>query len=175
MRGGYLLMPSHVTTSNHQHISHLQLRSLPRQTLLHLFYLNLMPRNWTRRLPLRFLIPPQPITQYAPPHYPTSLAPIMYSIPLTLPSLVVREAIVVHFTCLMCEMFQAVPLRTGLRVDADFVVHGAERREVGEIDSLLGEGFAAEPWELHVVERPVKLNVLARGNFAGGGEDNRGG
>ena len=84
------------------------------------------------------------------------------------------QAIVILLARLVGEVLQAVPLRAGLRVDVHFVIHGCPICEVGEVDFLLVELLAAEAGELHVVQRPVKLHVLARADFFGGGLDDSG-
>lgn len=92
---GDLLMPSHVSASNNEDITLLQLRPLILEHLLHLLHGNLMPANRTRNLPLRLLIPPHPIDQHPPPHDAAPLTPIMDAIRRALRRLVVRQAVVV--------------------------------------------------------------------------------
>lgn len=56
--GGVLLVPSHISTSDHQNVALPQRRALPLQSLRNLLDRDLMPRDWTRRLSILFLVPP---------------------------------------------------------------------------------------------------------------------
>jgi len=76
------------------------------------------------------------------------------------------QAVVVLPTRLVGEMLQAVPLRAGLRVDGDFVVHGTKFGEVAEINFLLMQLLAVEARELNIVQRPVELDALAGADLA---------
>lgn len=117
---------------------------------------------------------PNPIAQHTPAHNSASFTPVVCSIPIRVCCFFVSQAIVILLARLVGEVLQAVPLRAGLRVDVHFIVHGCPVCEVGEVDFLLVELLAAEAGELHVVQRPVKLHVLARADFFGGGLDDSG-
>ena len=90
----------------------------------------------------------------------------MRSVGIRLSSLFVRETIVVSLGCLVSEVLQAIPLRSGLGIDVDFIVHGNEFREIGEVDFLLVEFLAVEARKLDIVERPVELDAFARSDLA---------
>jgi len=125
-----------------------------------------MSRDRARRLPVLLLVPSQPVTKHAPSNNAASLAPVVRSVGIRLSSLFVREAIVVSLGCLMSEVFQTIPLRSGLGVDVDLIIHGDEFREVSEVDFLLVELLAVEARELDIVEWPVKLNAFAGSDLA---------
>ena len=65
----------------------------------------------------------------------------------------------------MGKVLQAVPLRTGLCVDVDLIVHGTKFRKFLEIDLLLMELLAAETWELNIMQRPIQLDAFARADL----------
>jgi hypothetical protein len=122
-----------------------------------------------------FLYVPNPIAQHASAHNSASFTPVVCSISVRMRCFFVSQAIVILLTGLVGKVLQAVPLRAGLRVDVHFIVHGCPVCEVGKVDFLLVELLAAEAGELHVVQRPVELHVLARADLFGGGLDNSGG
>lgn len=169
-----IVVPPNVPTANHEDVSLLQGRSLPLQRLFNLHNRNLMPRHSRWCLPVLFLIPPHPITQNSSPYDATPLTPVMRSISVRLRGFRVRQPVIVCAAGLVGEMLETVPLRTGLCVDVHLVVHSLPVREVREVDLLLMELFAAEARELHVVKRPVELNVLAGADFFGGGFNDSG-
>lgn len=131
-----------------------------------------MPRNSQWRLPILLFVPPQPITQHASPHYASPLTPVMCTIGIRLCRICMRESIVVHTGGLVSKMLETIPLRARLRVYVYFIVHGLPICEVGEVDLLLVEFFAVKSRKLHVVKRPVKLDVFTGTDFLGGGLDN---
>lgn len=114
---------------------------------------------------------PHPVAQHAAPHNPASLAPIVRTIPVRVHGFFVRKTVVVSTAGLVGEMLETVPLRAGLRVDVDFIVHCLPVCKVREVDFLLVELFAAEAGELHVVQGPVELDVFPCADLFGGSLD----
>jgi hypothetical protein len=55
------LVPSHVSTPDHQNVTLSQRSPLPLQRLGNLFNWNFMPRHRTRRLAILLLVPPYPV------------------------------------------------------------------------------------------------------------------
>ena len=85
-------------------------------------------------------------------------------------SLLMGKPIIIHPRLLMRKMLQAIPLRPGLRININFIV---QRREPQprQIHNLLLESLPAESRELHVLQSPIELDVLARADFVGGAAD----
>ena len=130
-----------------------------------------MSADRQRCLAILLLVPSDPVTKNTPSNDATPLAPIMGSVSITMRGFLVRQPIVVGTRRLMSEVLQAVPLRAGLCVYVHFVVHGFPVCEVGKVDFLLVKLFATEARKLHVVKRPVELNVFTGADFFGRGLD----
>jgi hypothetical protein len=148
-------VPPHIPTPNHQDIALPERRPLPLQRLLNLLNRNFMPTHRARSRSLLLLIPSQPVTQHTASHNPALLAPVVRAVRISSARLFVCESVVVLLTRLVRKVLQAIPLRSGLRVNVHLVIHSAEVGEVTEVDLLLVELFAIETGELHVVKFPV--------------------
>lgn len=120
-----------------------------------------------------FALPTQPVNQDSSSDNTTSLTPIVDAVLNRLRSLFVREAIVVHPRLLVRKVLQAIPLRARLRVDVHLVVQSREAKP-GQIHDLLLESLPTETGELHVLQPPVKLDVLAGADLVGGAADHVG-
>lgn len=167
------LVPPHVTTPDDHDISRPRLRPLPLQSLLQLLNRNAMRADRTRRLSLLLLKPAQPINQDTAPDDTTPLAPVVDAVRITLERILMRQSVVVLARGLVRTVLQRVPLRAGLGVDVDLVVH-ADKADCLEINLLLVEVFAAEAGELDIVEGPVELDMLTRLDLAAGSFDELG-
>lgn len=134
-----------------------------------------MPRHSQRRLPVLLFVPPQPITQHSSSHDATPLTPIVRAVCIGVFCFFVRQSVVVLTAGLMCEMLQTIPLRAGLCVDVNLVIHGLPIGKVRKVDLFLVKLLPAKARELHVVQRPVELDVFAGADLFGGSLDDRGG
>ena len=119
---------------------------------------------------MRSAIPAQPIDQDASSDYPTSLAPIVDTVLVRRRGLLVGEPVVVHPRLLVRKVLQAIPLRARLRVDIHLIVQRCEPQP-RQIHHLLLERLPAEARELHVLQSPVELDVLAGADLVGGAPD----
>jgi hypothetical protein len=120
------------------------------------------------------LLPAQPIDQDAPSDDTASLAPVVDAVLGRSRSLFVREPVIVHPRLLMRKMLQAIPLRPALRVDIHLIIQRREP-ESGKIHNLLLKRLPAKPGELHILQPPIELDVLARADFVRGAPDDVGG
>jgi hypothetical protein len=160
-RNKYLLVPSHISTPDHQDITLSQRGPLPLQGLRNLFNRNLVPRHWIRRLAILLLVPPHPIAQHTSSDNTTLLAPVVRSIRVGRTRLLVRQTIVIHLTRLVSEVLQTIPLRASLCIDVHFVVHCAKIAERAKVNLFLVEFLAIESGKLDIVQFPVELDTLS--------------
>ena len=170
-----VLMPSNIARPDDEDIPRLRRRPLPLQCLVELIHRNLMSGHGTRRQPPHLILPPsQPVDQHTSSNDAAPLTPVVDAIPVAFHRFFVRQPVVVLPSRLVTKVLKRVPLRARLGVDVKLVVHGFEAEGLHEVDLSLGELFAAEARELHIVKRPIQLDMLARVDFAGRGLDDLG-
>jgi hypothetical protein len=115
-------------------------------------------------------IPAQPIDQDTSANDTAAFAPIMDAVLGTRGSLLMGKAIVVHPRLLMCKVLQAIPLRSALSVNIDLVVQRREPKP-SKVHNLLLESLSPKARELHILQPPVELHVLAGADLVRGAPD----